>query len=289
MTTRAAISQSLPLALLAGTALAQVAEPAPDAITQPSPAPSTDKSEYHLFNPTPKELWRPLSADRPDATESPYTVDAGAFQLEMTFFEFGTRKEDGETLNSFAVAPINFKIGVTNSADLQILFDPFLSSETPGGEDADGIGNFGLRWKQNLWGNDEGPVGVAIMPYITFPTGDDEVASDEVEGGVIVPVAIELPNGWGLGLQAELGFVDEDGDREEVFSHTAVLGRELFENVGGYIEYIGQHDLDGEYDSFLSGGLTYSLSADMQLDVGAVVGLNGDEDVAIFTGITVRF
>jgi hypothetical protein len=35
-----------------------------------------DKSQFHLFNPTPKALMRELSTDRPDQTESPYTVDA---------------------------------------------------------------------------------------------------------------------------------------------------------------------------------------------------------------------
>ena len=46
-------------------------------------APAPDKSHYHLFNPTPRELMREFNTDRPDKTESPYTVDAGHFQFEM--------------------------------------------------------------------------------------------------------------------------------------------------------------------------------------------------------------
>ncbi len=42
-----------------------------------------DKSRYHLFNPTPVGRMREMSTDRPDKTESPYTVDAGHFQWEM--------------------------------------------------------------------------------------------------------------------------------------------------------------------------------------------------------------
>ena len=38
---------------------------------------------YHLFAPVPRSAMRPLSTDRPDTTESPYTVDAGHFQMEM--------------------------------------------------------------------------------------------------------------------------------------------------------------------------------------------------------------
>ena len=46
---------------------------------------ASDKSKYHLFHPTPDRLLRDLSTDRPDLTESPYTVDAGHFQIETDF------------------------------------------------------------------------------------------------------------------------------------------------------------------------------------------------------------
>ena len=42
-----------------------------------------DKSIYTLFHPTPREWMREMSTDRPDQTESPNTVDAGHFQVEL--------------------------------------------------------------------------------------------------------------------------------------------------------------------------------------------------------------
>ena len=54
----------------------------------PVGAQGPDKSKYTLFVPTPRDMWRPLSADRPDITESPVTVDAGAVQVEVSFFEY---------------------------------------------------------------------------------------------------------------------------------------------------------------------------------------------------------
>ncbi len=36
--------------------------------------PETDKWQYNLLNPTPRNLMREMSTDRPDKTESPYTV-----------------------------------------------------------------------------------------------------------------------------------------------------------------------------------------------------------------------
>ena len=57
--------------------------------------PLPDKSGYNLFNPTPSNMMRELTPDRPDKTESPYTVDAGHFQLEMSFVEFTLNQSDG--------------------------------------------------------------------------------------------------------------------------------------------------------------------------------------------------
>src|SRR5213594_318437 len=54
----------------------------------PGETASKDKSSYTIFNPVPHDLMRELSPDRPDKTESPYTVDAGHFQLEMDFVNY---------------------------------------------------------------------------------------------------------------------------------------------------------------------------------------------------------
>src|SRR5262245_52301608 len=53
-----------------------------------------DKSGYNLFNPVPADQLRAMTLDGPGATESPYTVDAGHFQLEMTLYNQGSYEED---------------------------------------------------------------------------------------------------------------------------------------------------------------------------------------------------
>ncbi|MBA3352350.1 MAG: DUF1211 domain-containing protein [Blastocatellia bacterium] len=55
-----------------------------------------EKRQFHLFQPTPRASLRDLSADRPDTTESPITVDAGRWQIEASFFDYG-RDETGRT------------------------------------------------------------------------------------------------------------------------------------------------------------------------------------------------
>jgi hypothetical protein len=119
---------------------------------------TADKSRYDLFNPTPRELMRPLSTDRPDVTESPYTVDAGHFQVELSFFEYA--RDNGGNVDEWDVLPFNVKVGLTNNVDLELLVVPYVSVDVDnpfgGGNDGSGFGPLTLRAKINLWGNDGG-------------------------------------------------------------------------------------------------------------------------------------
>src|SRR5438105_967812 len=58
-----------------------------------------DKSGYTLWNPTPASLMRELSADRPDKTDSAYTVDAGHYQLEIDLVNWTLDRHNPEGRN----------------------------------------------------------------------------------------------------------------------------------------------------------------------------------------------
>lgn len=254
-----------------------------------SGGPVPDKAGYTLWNPTPRELRRPLSADRPDATESPRTVDAGAIQLELSFAELVVERENGRTDTRLSIAPVNLKLGLSDSMDFQLLFEPIVRESVGGAPDATDTGDLGVRAKLNLWGNDEGPTALALLPYAVFPAG----RRDEVAFGLIVPFGCELPGGWSFGAQAEIAFEREHGRYDASFSHTGVLSRGIAGDLGGFVEYIGRWtpDRDGRYVPAISTGLTYALGADRQLDLGVVVGLDHPrgEGLVVFAGITTRF
>lgn len=241
------------------------------------PANSTsEKTQYHLFNPTPSHLLRGLAPDRPDATESPITVDAGRYQIEASLFDY--RRDHG--IETFIYGQFNLKAGLTHNIDLQAVID--LRTETPG--DWITFGDLTIRLKYNLWGNDGGNSALAIMPYVTAPT-----RSEDWQGGIIVPWATDLTDDISLGLQGQLDFVDDGTGSETEFLFTAVIGYPIIGNLGGYTEYIGVIAED-RYESYYSGGFTYGINENLVLDAGVQVGLNSDsEDFGCFTGFTKRF
>ena len=263
------------------------------------PVAAQDGSGHHLFNPTPRDQWRPLSADRPDATESPITVDAGAVQIETTLLQYGRdeHNDDGTSVQSFLVLATNLKLGLTDRIDLQLVFEPFAYQDTEpdggGGTILEGFGSLQLRLKANLWGNDGGETALGVLPFLGIPTGND-LGSEELGGGVALPFSMALAEGVSLGLMPQIAFVHDgdDDDHDVEFLHTAVVGFELPADFGVYVEYVGVASSDSatEYAASFSTGATYGVSEDLQLDAGLLVGLSRDaEDLVLFTGFTLRF
>lgn len=254
-----------------------------------------DKSEYHLFNPTPGELMRELSADRPDGTESPRTVDAGHVQVEATFAEY-RRNRSGEDSQGWTLGETNLKFGLLNNVDLQLVL-PAYQRDKSNDDVAEGVGDLQVRTKINLWGNEgngPGNTALGVMSFLQLPTGHDEVSSDHVEGGVMTMLGWDVADNWGLGFMAEMDIVYDDADDayDLEFVHTAVLGFDVIGPVGAYVEYIGviSGDGDTEYQAIFSMGLTYEVNNNLVLDVGTRLGMNkAAEDLAVFTGMTWRY
>jgi hypothetical protein len=252
-------------------------------------ADTLSKSKHTLWNPTPRSEWRAMSADRPDFTESPYTVDAGAFQLEMSFVDY-SRTDDAE---STALAPINFKVGLRHDMDIQFVMNPFVISDD-GTQKIDGIGDTQIRLKMNLWGNDSESDAFAFMPFVQIPTSTNGIGGDKIEGGLIFPYATSLSETVGLGLMFETDFVhNETEDNYDVeYVGTGVFGFGITDVLGLYVEGIGilRPDADREFTSILGIGVTYEVATDTVLDAGCNFGLEGDaDDFNFFTGISIRY
>lgn len=238
-----------------------------------------------------QDALRDLSPDRPDATESPITVDAGHFQLEVSFYDFS--RAGGTTTHTYGAS--NLKFGISHNVDLQFVFDAHtiqrIKLEDGSREEVSGFNDPQLRLKVNLWGNDGGKTAFAIFPFVKIPAGS-ALGNDHLEGGLILPLSIELTERLGLGLMAEMDFVHaEEGGYDTEFVHTAVLGIDLTSAVGLYLEYVGVCGTGGEfqYQATFSGGLTYAINNNIQLDLGIRTGLNSAaEDFGAFTGITWR-
>lgn len=261
---------------------------------------TAEKAAYSFFKRTPESMLRDLSTDRPDLTESPYSVDAGWWQLEMDAANF-TRDHDtagGADVKTTAlsVTTINLKAGLTNRIDLQTVLAPYTRERTHDRtagtrERISGFGDITSRLKINLWGNDGGSTAFALMPFVKWPTARRGMGNKYVEGGLIAPLAVELPAGWGMGVMTELDIVRSATKNRYDFEsfNTITFARDISEYVGGFFEFTHTARRGPDAATF-DCGLTFGVTKHVQLDVGLNVGLTrATDDLSLFSGLAVRF
>lgn len=245
---------------------------------------------------------RDLTTDRPDTTESPFTVDAGHIQFESTLFGHARSRPDADGIvtDSYEFGTTNLRVGVTDRFEVNVVWQPYgIVDRLDGGPSDRGIGSVDLRAKLNLWGNDgparPGDTALALLPFVTLPTDrNNGIGARYVEFGMIVPLAIDLGDGLGLGVNGAVNFTRDGDDRTYDASvlTSASLAYGWTETLGSYAEVVWEFsrgDPLGDIVS-LNTGLTFALDENWQLDLGVNAGATRAADrISSFLGISARF
>ena len=237
---------------------------------------------------------REMRTDRPDATESPFTLDPGHAQLEMDFVAVLRDRREGTRTTAVDVAPFNLRLGLTSSCEAGIFLAPYQrGTETPpGGPRATrtGAGDTVVRGKWNFRGNDQGALGLGLIADLKLPTARRGLGNGKVEPSLTFPVAYDFGGGWAAGAMTTLNaaYLEGRGYRA-TWGNTVTVGRELAENVGGFIELTSLAG-EGPHVTTFNCGLTRALDADTQLDCGVNFGVSrAAPDLLVFAGISRRF
>jgi hypothetical protein len=255
----------------------------------------TGRHNYNLFNPVPKNKMKDMETDRPDVTESAYTVEAGHFQVESDLFKQVRNKSDGvKTVeNDYNLA--NLKLGLTEKMDLQLVVPTFVSTTTRDIntnkliDKTSGIDDLTLRLKYNIWGNAGGKTALSVLPFVSLPTSS--FADNKVQGGLTLPFALKINDEWNFGSQASISVVNEDDDKyhtEYLYSFT--FGKELSKQFSCFVEsYVNYSAYTKIADTYANGGLIFSATDNFNIDAGINYGLNSTADKLFFVGFSFRY
>ena len=276
--------------------------PASDANAEDADKPTPDKSGYNLFRPTPPDMMREMSADRPDKTDCPFTVDAGHFQVEMDFANLTYDRANSSRGNirsaAYEAAPMNLKVGLLNSLDLQLVYTSFRWERT---EDRDtgtiehksGFEGITPRFKLNLVGNDGGFLALALIPFVKLPLRQQHIGNGSSEGGLGIPCAFDIP-GWDVGFQTTFHLKrDETGRGYHLeFDNSVSVGHAIIGKFSAAVEFFSSISAErgagwvGTFDTWL----TYQVNKNLRLDAGAYIGVTpAADDWHPFIGMTWRF
>jgi hypothetical protein len=284
---------------LSGAPGAGETDPAKSSSTPPADGPAADKNPFTFWTPTPTEHLREMNA----LYDSPWTVDRGHFQLEtyaVSYAHNHTTKWGADTTTDvWSAGASTLKAGVRNDLDLELAFTPYTclrtKDNTGGGVTRQqGISDVTLRTKLNLWGNDGGPTALAVLPFVKLPTHHRDPGNDNIEGGFLVPLAVELPGGWWTIFINEFHCLhDFDGDGyHPAFANTVYFWHPIHGDLSGFVDFYSWTSTErgvpwwGSVDF----GLTYLHSKHVQFDLGVSIGVSdAADDVNPYVGVSFRF
>jgi hypothetical protein len=261
-----------------------------------------DKSRYTLFNPTPTEYMRELSADRPDKTDCPFTVDAGHFQIEMDFANMTYNRPNSERSNvrftAFEVAPMNLKVGLLNNLDLQLVYASYQWEKTDSRdtgliERQAGFDGITPRLKLNLAGNDGGFFALALIPFVKLPLSSGHLRNGSPEGGLGIPYAFDIP-GCDVGFQTTFHCNPSgagSGYHYE-FDNSVSIGHRVIGKLSLSAEFFSSvtTELNSDWVGTVDTWLTYQLNKNLRLDAGVYIGVTpAADDWHPWVGMTWRF
>lgn len=253
---------------------------------------SSAEEPYTLWNPKPSSEMEDMETDRPDTTESPIAVEPGHLQLELSFLDY-TKNYGSNGGEEYSWVPMNIKLGLIQDLDVQFVIDPYTENHNKNEHDQCGFGNSQIRIKKSFSKSADENIAAAVMPYFELPTGHGDLNSEYVPVGLIVPVSFSVSERSSFTIMGQLDYVRnrEQDSYGTDFLHTVSYGRDLIDELGAYVEYIGiAHDRSSEdYVCYFSYGFTYSLTKNLQLDLGMRSGINSyADDLNLFSGISVR-
>lgn len=236
---------------------------------------------------------RELTTDRPDATESPFTVDPGHVQLEMDVASYTRSRLDGVRTTEWVFAPFNLRYGLTPYVEAGIFIVPHVrvTEQDRNGpkQTVCGVGDTTLRMKINLRGNDGGSTAFGLMADLKLPTAADGLGNDRTEGAVTFPIAYELGAGWEGAAMTAIEFAHTPRGRRAIWVNTMTFARDIAPELGGFLELTSATG-DGGHVATFNCGLTRALDPLTQLDCGVNLGLTRNApDLSVFAGISRKF
>jgi hypothetical protein len=237
---------------------------------------------------------RELVTDRPDVTESPFTVDSGHGQLEMDLATVTRNRRDGDRTTTWALAPFNLRFGVTPHFEVGVFAGPYLHQvEEPrrGPKDSrTGLDDIVLRTKFNFWGNDGGGSAGGLIADLLLPTATHGLGSGKTGAGLRLPLALTLPGEWDLGLMTGGDWIRQGADgRRARWINTATLGHDLTRTLSAYAELTSDAGR-GSHVATFDLGMAWKVNPNLQWDAGVNLGLSeAADDLHLFAGVSRRY
>jgi opacity protein-like surface antigen len=237
-------------------------------------------------------------AAHPLITDDAGTQGKGKFQLELNGqYDWDEEDEEGVTVKSTGgEVAATLSYGVAENVDL-VFSMPYVWGRAEVNQiteyDEKGIGDAVLEVKMQLF--EKNGFSLAFKPGVSFPTGNEEKGlSTGNLGGHLFLIASQEVGSWAF--HTNLGYIrnENDADEHKDIWHASLATTwevlkdlNLVANIG--IERNADEDANND-PAFLIGGVIYSITENIDVDLGVKCGLSTSEtDISALAGVALRF
>lgn len=230
----------------------------------------------------PFSIWSqsPIQCDRPDQTETPFTVPKGRFQIESGF---SYKKELDH--NNYSVPSSLSKFGLTQKLELRLITE--WNIESYDNTQNSGLQPIQLGFKINFCDEKKGRPKTSLIAQVTIP----KWAASDYQSNYYMPnfrftmqhtLSEKLSLGYNLGAQWDAE------DRRRTWLYTATLGYSLSNQLGCYAEVFGFAPQFESANHSIDGGFTYLISDDFMLDLSSGKRIAG-QTAEYYTALGISF
>lgn len=243
---------------------------------------------------------RDYCPERPGLDTPACIVDRGRVSVETAVVDWTLDRQQDSRTDTILIGDTLVRVGVTDTVEARIGWTPYGHQRTrdrrTGAVDRVGqSGDASLGVKASLLHPDGSGLSIAALPYVTVPVGGNQIGSDAVGAGFLLPVTYDVSDTVQLDATPEIDALPNEGRSGRHLRYSSAGGVTLAVNKAVSFAAEGQVIRDEDPDDRTTQALAalsvaWQPADDWQLDMYGVAGLNHDApDVEISAGISRRF
>lgn len=207
-----------------------------------------------------------ISTDRPSVANSSFVVPRGYLQAEngllVTSFQGQSVLDLPET---------NLRFGLLDKTELRFEVPDYFQALN--GSSVSGFGDMAVGVKHQL-----GPIpenfNLAVIAFMSFPTGARNVSSHGYDPGLQLPWALPLSRNWTASGQTAFYWPTAAGKRNFTGETTFVLDRQFSKAWDAFVEYAGDFSENTSSRQILHFGSSYKVTPRQQIDFQFAAGMS---------------
>ncbi len=230
-----------------------------------------------------------MITDRPDMTESAFTVSKGLFQTELgTYWE--TFEDRQITTTYFSHISALFRYGISENTELRFGAEHLATrvQQTGNNVENNGFAPAMIGLKTVLLDAGEAPVQMALLAHVSI----SKLASVPFESTGLLPelfLAIDKDLNDRFSIGTNIGATWDEPQPYPLGLFTFVLGYDSGEKTGLFLEYFQEFRKQDHPSPKIGGGITHSLMPNLQLDASGGYFLYGEMGYFVSFGVSFRY